>query len=255
MRYLRAVIFSARVEIQHVAVEPVFIVILFLEPAALAVLAVYVLRSRPDFLAAQVAAGVALNALWTQAVAAGAALYRERVYGTLELLSAAPVPLPLIIAGKILGHLGFSLTSAVFTVGVVAAFGYPLEVRDPAGLAVSALLSFWALWATAVFLAPVPVFWPEVGRFSLGYVVFILSGFLFPVDLLPWWVRPVCYVLPSYWSAVAVRGAVAGTLPAAALAQAWGFLTVASLGLLGLGVLLFRAAEDRARREGWLARV
>ena len=106
-----------------------------------------------------------------------------------------------------------------------------------------------------MFFAPLAILWRAVGRFLLGleYPIFALSGFLFPVLLLPVWVLPISNVLPPYWAAVAMHGAASGDLDLTDLLRAWFFLLVTGGALLLIARWLFEQVLTRARRAGTLA--
>ena len=86
----------------------------------------------------------------------------------------------------------------------------------------------------------------------MEYPIYILCGFLFPVLLLPGWLRPVSYALPPYWAVRSLQGASLGDLPKGEVVQIWLLLLVTSALMLGLAVLLFRLFLNRARRRGTL---
>lgn len=257
--YLRVALLTARVQLQQLAVEGFIWIVVLAQPFAVAVAALYMLRHRPDFEATYVVVGSGLSGILSVVIFSGSwALANERLSGNLELLEAAPVPLFVIVAGKMLGNLALSLGSMVVSYGIAAwLFGYPMAVRQPLAFAVSLVLALVALWAMGVLLAPLAVLWPAAERLLSGteYPVYILGGFLFPVALLPVWLLPVSYALPPYWAAQALHGAARGTLPLAELALAWLFLLVSSAVALALAAWLFRVLLVRARRQGLLAAV
>ena len=119
----------------------------------------------------------------------------------------------------------------------------------------SLLLAVIALWATCMLFAPLAILWRAVGRFLLGleYPIFALSGFLFPILLLPGWAVPISNILPPYWAAVAMHGAASGELDTSGLLQAWFFLFLTSGALLLIANRLFDEVLTRARRAGTLA--
>jgi ABC-2 type transport system permease protein len=90
-----------------------------------------------------------------------------------------------------------------------------------------------------MFFAPLAILWRSVGRFLSGleYPVFALSGFLFPVLLLPVWFLPISVALPPYWAAFALHGTSSGDLDLPGLLRAWIFLVLTG------GVLLLLASR------------
>lgn len=253
----RVVAVAAQVQLRHIARDLFMLFSAILQPFFIGVTVMYMLRGRPDFDPVYVVVGAGLSGLWTIALFEGNwSISRERWQGTLELLVASPVPLMLILAGKMLGSMTFSLLSIVTTYLVGAwLFGYEIGVRDPLGFAVSFALGIVSLWAIAMLLAPIGVLWRTAGRLVniLEYPVYILAGFMFPVLLLPGAFVPLSYALPPYWAAVALHGTSSGTIGPAELTLAWTMLAATSVAIVLAATRLYDLVLDRARREGTLA--
>jgi len=169
---------------------------------------------------------------------------------------AAPVSFFVVYGGKIAGTLAFSLVSVVLSYAIGAwLFGYPITVADPGGFAVSLVFALVALWATGMLFAPLGILWRTVGRFLglMEYPIYSLSGFLFPILLLPVWTLPVSYLLPPYWAAVALHASARGELDLGGLAEVWAVLLLTAIVLMLVSSRLFLAVLDRARRAGSLA--
>lgn len=259
IRYGRVALLSAKLELQQLLVEPFVLPMLFLQPLVLAVAGIAMLRHRPDFEAVYVVVGTGLTALFTAALFGGSgAIFQERVLGTLEMIEAAPTPLVVVVAGKMLGMLLVSLSAMALGYGVaVWLFGYPIGIRDPDGFGVSLLLAVLSLWTTALLLAPLAFLWPTVQRLATGleYPVYILCGFLFPVSVLPGWLQRLSPLLPPYWAARALHGTSSGALTADALLRAWLLLLLSSAVALGLAAWLHQAVLTRLRREARIGAV
>lgn len=248
---------SAWVNFQEVAADGFLLFAAVWQPFFIGVTTMYVLRHRADFDPMYVIVGTALSGIWSTLLFAGSgAISHERWMGTLELLAASPAPFFAVIGGKLAGTTMFSLLSLVLSYAIGALlFGYPIVIAEPAWFAVSLVFAVVALWATGMFFAPLAILWRAVGRFLLGleYPIFALSGFLFPVLLLPVWLLPISVVLPPYWAAVALHGAASGDLDAAGLLRAWFFLLLTGAVLLLIAGRLADEVLTRARRAGTLA--
>jgi ABC-2 type transport system permease protein len=254
---LRVAWIAADVQFREVAVNNFLLFGALVQPFFIGVTTMFMLRHRPDFDPMYVVVGAALSALWSTLLFSGSgAITHERWMGTLELLVASPTSLVLIFGGKLLGTIAFSLVSLILSYGVGAwLFGYSLTIADPGGFAISLLFALGALWVMGMLFAPLAIYWRAVGQFLgvLEYPIFALSGFLFPILLLPGWTVPVSDVLPPYWAAVAMHGAARGDLDLAGQAAAWLNIVVLSAVLLVVSLLMFRAVVVRARRAGTLA--
>jgi len=106
-----------------------------------------------------------------------------------------------------------------------------------------------------MLFAPLGILWRTVGRFLglMEYPIYSLSGFLFPILLLPVWTIPVSYVLPPYWAAVALHASARGELDLPGLARVWAVLLLTGIVLVFVSSRLFLAVLYRARRAGSLA--
>src|SRR5438309_3265536 len=254
---LRVASRSAWVNFQEVATNGFLLFAVVWQPLFSGVTTMYVLRHRADFDPTYVVVGTALSGIWSTLLFAGSgAINHERWMGTLELLAASPAPFFAVIGGKLAGTTMFSLLSLVLSYGIGALlFGYPISIADPVLFTLSLILAVVALWATGMFFAPLAILWRSVGRFLLGleYPVFALSGFLFPVLLLPIWILPISSVLPPYWAAFALHGTSSGDLDLSGVLRAWFFLLLTGGVLLLLASRLFDEVLTRARRAGTLA--
>jgi ABC-2 type transport system permease protein len=170
-------------------------------------------------------------------------LVREKERGTMEVLLVSPLRPWQIVAGKVLPYFGLGLVGAVSTlVAARVVFGVP--VRGSVAL---------LLAETSVFL---------VAALSLGVVIsgrtssqrvatmaalaglmmptMLLSGFVFPIESLPGWLRPVTNVIPAKWFVLVTRGIM---LKGAGLAELWDETLV----LAGMAALLLVAGIRSAK--------
>jgi len=254
---LRVARAAAELQFREVAVSGFLLFGALVQPFFIGVMTMFMLRHRPDFDPVYVVVGAALSGLWSVLLFAGTgAINHERSLGTLELVVGSPASFVALYGGKIAGTLAFSLVSVLFSYAIGAwLFGYPIAVADPLGFAASLVFALVALWATGMLFAPLGILWRAVGQFLgvLEYPIYSLSGFLFPILLLPVWTIPVSYLLPPYWAAVALHGSASGTLDLAALVAVWAVLLVTAAILMLLASRLFEAVLQRARRSGSLA--
>ena len=170
----------------------------------------------------------------------------QRWQGTLELMVGAPPPfvailLPLTVATSTLG-----LYSVVATLlwGRLF-FGVPLDFAHPAQLAVALPATILSLGMLGLLLASTFVLYRNANAFSnlLEYPVWLATGLLVPLTLLPGWVGPIAWVLAPYWGMTAIREAALG-------GSAW-----AEIGMcIGLGVVYLYLGSIALRNFERLAR-
>ena len=161
--------------------------------------------------------GAAVMGMWSSvSTSAGSAMQRERWWGTLELLVAAPRHFSLVMFPSTLGlaTVGIYNLAATLLWGRFA-FGIPLTVTHPLlfGLSILAtVLAFGGLGLLfAVSFVRFRAAW-VLGNF-FEYPVWLICGFLVPLALLPGWVRPISWVLAPTWGMNAIRQSALGGSP------------------------------------------
>lgn len=248
---------AAELEIRQLAVSLFMLFCVLVQPFFIAVTVMFMLRHRPDFDPVYVVIGSALSGLWSVVLFEGNWIVGgERWMGTLELVVGSPTALMLVVAGRLVGTMVFSLLSLVLNYAVGAwLFGYSIAVIDPLGFAISLVLALAALWAMGILLAPIGILSRAVGHFVnvLEYPVYALGGFLFPILLLPGWSTPISYLLPPYWAATALHATSSGYVDAPVpTPMLWAILAVSVVAVLLIARPLFGLVLRRAKRDGTL---
>jgi ABC-2 type transport system permease protein len=194
--------------------------------------------------------GAAVMGMWSAtSTTAGAAMQRERWFGTLELLVGTPphfalVLLPVTIAMATIGI--YSLAATLLWGRLL--FGVDLSIEHPLLFVASvpvAVLSFGALgFLFAVCFVRFRAAWALGNMFE--YPVWLVCGFLVPLVLFPDWVRPISWALAPTWGMNAIRESALGGSPLDDLAMcvALGGAYV-TLGILVTERVL-RSARERA---------
>jgi ABC-2 type transport system permease protein len=80
-----------------------------------------------------------------------------------------------------------------------------------------------------------------MGGFFVLMPALLLSGFMTPIEAMPWWIRPITYAIPVRWFIEIIRGSL---LRGATLAD----LAPALLALVGLGLAFLLIAARRFQR-------
>lgn len=182
------------------------------------------------------------------------AIHREQLHGTLEALLMAPVRLTtIVVACSAWRFLWTAVVSAVYVASAVVL--YDIELMGSwllaIGLLVVTTLAFASLGLVSASFVMVYKRGDPVGML-LGGVSFLLGGVFYPVQVLPAWLQDVAQILPITHGLEAIRAVL---LRGEGLAQVWPQLLVlcgfAGVGI-PLGMVCFRRAVRRARREGSL---
>jgi ABC-2 type transport system permease protein len=160
------------------------------------------------------ALGAAVMGIWsTTATNAGGAIQQQRNWKVLELLVGAPAPLILVLAPITVATAGLGVYSIVTTfLWGRLLFGVPLHVSHLGLFLVSIPTAVLSIGLLGLVLASALVLYREASAFSqaLEYPIWLITGMLIPLSLLPGWVHPVSWVLAPTWGMRAVRRAALG---------------------------------------------
>lgn len=189
-------------------------------------------------------------------------------YRTLKYIYVAPVNIPFYLFGRAVAKFLVGTFGVIITIAAGVLFlNVPLDWSrvDWLLLIVALILGILMLAVSGLILAGITL---RTARHSyyIGDVVasglFLFTGAIFPLEVLPAWLRPFGYVLPiTYWLELirrALVGAVADAFPT------FTALTNAHLMLILLGsslvfgiaaVFIFRACDHQAREKGLIDQV
>jgi len=186
-------------------------------------------------------------------------------YRTLKYMYVAPIRFPLYLVGRAVARF---LTGS-FSVLITVVFGVlflhvPIDITQVDWLlfVVSLMLGVILLAFMGLILAAITLLLARHGDY-LGDAVagglYLFSGAVFPLDVLPAWLRPLGYAMPiTYWLELLRRslvGSVAQAFPTLA-----GYSNIQLLGILiamtavcaVLAVITFRYCDYHARERGYI---
>lgn len=196
--------------------------------------------------------GASVMLMWSLVVIGSSnALENQRWLGTLELLVAAPVPFatviaPITVASAVVG--GYALV-ATLTWGTLL-YHVPLVIDHPLAFALAVPSCVLAIGMLGLVMASTFVLYRAA--FSLGislqYPVWIATGLLVPLSVLPSWVGKIGWFLGPYWGYRAIREAALGPSPWADI----GMCLVASFAYFAAGTVCLHYFVRVARSTGSL---
>jgi ABC-2 type transport system permease protein len=231
-----------------------FILTSVIQPVIFASIAFFMFRAggrAPTLLYAALGAG--LMGIWSSTLfGSGGAIQWQRWQGTLELIVIVPpsmlqVLLPLTVATSAIG-----LYSVVATLvwGIVF-FGMPLQLLHPFMFAVALIATVFGLGLLGLVLASTFVLYRHANALSnlLEYPVWLTTGVLVPLSLLPGWTHIIGWVLAPTWGIRALRAAALGGNPLIGI----GMSTILGCVYLAMGSLFLRHFERLARDRGTLS--
>ena len=207
-----------------------------------------------------VALGAGLMGVWSTVLfASGGVLQWQRWQGTLELAIASPTPFVQVLAPMTLANAAVGL----YSVGATLLWGrlffdVPLSLEHPFLFVLALVATVLSLGMLGLVMAASFIRYRHANALSnlLEYPVWLVSGLLIPLSILPGWATPIAWTLAPTWGVRAVReAAIGGTErgvgdnPWPEIALCFGLAAV----YLVVGTLLLRWFEDLARREATLA--
>jgi ABC-2 type transport system permease protein len=241
-------------QLRTFAVSSWFLLLSILQPLIFSTIAFYMFRSggRPGTLL-YAALGAGMMGMWSSTLfGAGGALQWWRWQGVLELVVGTPprfvlVLLPTTLATAITG--GYALLATLFWGRVF--FGVPLAFVHPFLFALAVPATVLSLGMLGLLMASSFILYRHANALAnlLEYPVWIASGLVFSVALLPDWTRPISWVLAPYWGIEAIRGAALG-------GDVWGPVGMALLlgaAYFGLASWCIRIFETQARAKATLS--
>lgn len=158
--------------------------------------------------------GSGLLTLWSCICYSSAGdIERERFMGTLQVIYCTPTSFKLIMLAKIIGNTLLGLIPFVLSFIFVRFFwNEPISIHSlpkfVIGLAAT-IISFISvsLLMSAIFTLSRS---SRILMNCLEYPIYILSGMVFPVEMLPGWLHPVSYILSPTWAVRILRLSIEG---------------------------------------------
>lgn len=252
----RSVWIVAEMTFRQQVMDGFIIFTILIQPLLIALLALWMLQDKGAEYAVFVVVGSGMTGLWSSLLfISGNSINVERWSGTLETLVGVPTPFEVIVFGKNLANVFQSLISMVSSYALAAwLFGYDLSISQPALFLVSLFLTVVAFISFGLIIAPVFVMNPSVQQWqnAMEFPIYILSGFLFPIAMLPVWSVPISYILPPYWAARAMHATSTGNEPLGQVLFYMGMLVLFSAIDLLIASRLFQLMLVKARRDATL---
>jgi ABC-2 type transport system permease protein len=229
---------------------------IIVQPLIIAVLGLWMLGDKGAEYGIFVVIGSGMTGLWSSLLfISGNSITWERWTGTLEMLVGQPTPVPVIVFGKNFAHVLQSLLSMIASYLLASIFfNVSLDIQQPLLFVLSLFLTVIAFVTFGLIIAPIFVVGPGVQRWqnALEFPIYILSGFLFPIALLPGWTTPASYLLTPYWAARALHGTSSGNASFEEVLFSWGMLLLFSFLYLFISRVLFRVMIRKARIDATL---
>lgn len=203
--------------------------------------------------------GASLSMIWNTGIfRTGWSLAQEHSAGTLDLMMTTRTPVALIMLGKALAIILFGSINGVVTFLIVLGISRHVPPVDNALLfLVSGLVALTAVIVSSFFFAPFSFLVGVRGGFFNAIMPFgaVVSGFLYPIDVLPGSLEAVARLLPTAWAMQAVVDSLDGTASNLTVVLDLAVALALSALLMAAAFVLFLKAEQRVRLSGSLGSV
>lgn len=261
MTRLHALTSSFRHQMLHFFAEPQWLIPNIIAPFVLTLVALILFRNSSGSFILYAILGGGMMGMWGNTLySSGYSIQFDRWNGTLEAVLATPAPLVWVIAGRSLWNALIGILNAVL-IFVIAVFWFqvPLALADPLLFFLALFLTLMSLAALGLVFSSAFVLTRNASVFTNGleFPIYVGTGTMFPIAMLPAWSGPLSLSLAPSWGIDAMRYAAltgyAGLVPGY-----WGdMVAMAALALFYVAVafLLFRKVEDRVRVKGDIGRI
>jgi ABC-2 type transport system permease protein len=179
-----------------------------------------------------------------------------QMMGTLEAEIATPAPPWMVLGAPPVYEFGVAaLRSAAYLIGAVLLLGLDLGRANWLTLIIAIPLVIAAFSGLGLLAAGTTMLIRRLNPVAMiiGSLSFFLSGVLYPVSVLPAWLRAVGALLPLTHTLAVLRGSLLVGDSPAALADSFVALIIFAGVLAPLGIGVFAFALRRARIDGSLS--
>ncbi len=212
MTILRLIWVGWAFHVKSLTLSGFFILTSVIQPIIFASVAYFMFQAgaRPGTLL-YVALGAGMMGIWSSTLfGSGGAIQWQRWQGTLEYCIAVPPPfllviVPLTLATATIGL--YSLSATLFWGWLF--FDVPMEIASPFAFAVALPVTVLGLGLLGLVLASTFILYRNANALSnlLEFPVWLVTGLLVSLSLLPGWVGPISWMLAPTWGINALRDA------------------------------------------------
>jgi ABC-2 type transport system permease protein len=169
-------------------------------------------------------------------------IVRERETGTLEQLMVTPLLVTDLMLGKILPYALIGLLDMVLTLGVMVGF-FSIPISGGFGfLCIASTVFILTSLGLGLLISTCSRTQVQSVQMTMGLLLpsLLLSGFVFPLEPMPWFIKVISYLLPLTYYLEIIRGVVIKGSGFMELWQPFGLLALSTVVLMSLSILRFR---------------
>ena len=180
------------------------------------------------------------------AILTASAIVRERERGTIEQLIVTPIRSWELVVGKITPYVLIALFNTLQTI-LIGSWWFGVPIRSNMVL-ILALSSLFLLTSLAIGLLASTIAETQqeamITVFATMLPAMMLSGYIFPIEAMPEWLRFVSYLIPLRYYLIIIRSLLLKGVGIQALHMEILALVVFGVGLMTLASLRFRKRLD-----------
>ncbi len=172
----------------------------------------------------------------------GTSIVREREKNTLEQLLVTPMSKSSFIIGKLLPYSFISLIIFYVILGVGWVFFDIPQPQSHLYLFILALLYVFVMIALGLFFSLISQTQQQAMFMAIFIIVpsILLSGFIFPLEAIPEYIRPLSYLIPFTYFVEIIRGLLIKQTLIVDLLYAYGALALFCLVFIMLSIIKFK---------------
>ncbi len=170
------------------------------------------------------------------------AIVRERETGTLEQLMSTPIRVADLMIGKVIPYAAIGFLDMVLTLGVMIWF-FEISISGSFWfLCIASIIFIITSLAIGLLISTTCRSQVQAVQLTLGLLLpsLLISGFVFPLEPMPWFVKIFSYCLPLTYYLDIIRGVVIKGNGLSELWQHMLILTFLSSLLLGASIIRFK---------------
>ncbi|MGD8507016.1 MAG: ABC transporter permease [Candidatus Bathyarchaeota archaeon] len=251
------VIYSAfRLAMLHWMADPQWVIPNVIAPFIFTFVALTLFKEASGPFGLYAVLGGGMMGMWGNTLySSGFAIEFEKWQGTLEEVVATPSNLLHVIAGRSISNALFGLTNMVAILLIASlVFRIPLGIVNPTLFALSIVLTLLSVSALGLIFASAFVLsrYTQVFTNGMEFPIYVISGSMFPITLLPFWIHPASYILGPTWGIEAIRIAAGQESVSNAFWVNVGVMLLITLAYVAIAAFLFKKVETKSRRDGTL---
>ena len=261
MSRLRAVATAFRQQALIFWADPQWLIPNIIAPFVITLVALMLFKNVDGPVVLYAVLGGGMMGMWGNTLySSGWSIQSDRWWGTLESNLVTPTPLIWIIAGRaIWSALIGILNGVLILVFAEVVFQAPISLNDPVLFFLAFFLTLLSLSALGLLFSSAFVLTRAASVLTNGleFPIYIGTGTMFPIALLPFWTNPLSLSLGPTWGIDAIRYSALGTTQFSFVEGYWADLAIMillSFAYLAVAVVLFGWLDRKVRRDASMGR-